>query len=305
MKFLMLIGLPGSGKSAYATRRARDDFRLNKNVKYISSDAIRGELYGNEADQSNPAKVFDTMYKRTVAALKDGCDVIYDATNISRKRRRDLLSRLPSSTEKFACVIWARYETCIERDSHRERTVGQAVIKRMLLAFQPPYYDEGWKRIEFKMNDKPYTMSELEGWLSVRNDNPHHSGTVGDHTRRVVREVTKRTSGREFDFNVCSSPTMAIAAYLHDIGKGFVKSFADCRGNETEIAHFYGHHNVGSYFSIGCEECCGMATKARATVAWLVNVHMDPFFDSRYYRNLSDDLRGVVDFLHQCDLAGA
>ena len=85
--FVMLIGIPGSGKSTWAKTMTKDHV-------VHSSDAIREELYGSYDVQDNPAKVFDLMQKRTVADLKAGNNVIYDATNLFSKRRMGLLTAL-------------------------------------------------------------------------------------------------------------------------------------------------------------------------------------------------------------------
>ena len=56
-KFIMLIGLPGSGKS-YIAEKTKAKM---KSVLVVSSDEIRKELFGDENDQQNPEKVFETM----------------------------------------------------------------------------------------------------------------------------------------------------------------------------------------------------------------------------------------------------
>lgn len=299
-KFVMLIGLPGAGKSQYA-EHLKSDLHLNSPT-ILSSDAIRKEIYGDETIQDKPEKVFELMRQRTVTSLNEGRDVVYDATNISRKKRRHLLSQLPPC-DKIACVIWAKYETCIKRDATRERSVGKSVIKRMLMNFQPPYFDEGWDRIEFKMNDTPYTRYDYDDWLDCEHDNPHHNNTVKEHTLRVMTAVSNITPARYAHKGLMD--TIRISAALHDIGKKFVKSFKDSRGNPCEIAHFYSHHNVGSYFAIGYEEVLGLDIKKRAMIVWLINVHMEPFFNSKYYTTLRDDLKSAVNILHKCDVEGA
>lgn len=115
VKFYMLIGLPGSGKSEVARQLA------DSNTTILSSDAIRKEFYGDETIQDDPAKIFEEMQRRTIAALKDGKNIIYDATNISRKKRKHLLSSITIPCEKIAYVVWARYETCVARDTGRNR----------------------------------------------------------------------------------------------------------------------------------------------------------------------------------------
>ena len=82
----IMIGIPGSGKSNYAKKCL-----LTNNSVYLSSDDIRVELYGFE-DQTHNDVVFETMKKRTLNALKEGKDVIYDATNLNKKRRSGIIS---------------------------------------------------------------------------------------------------------------------------------------------------------------------------------------------------------------------
>ena len=142
-KFIMLVGIPGSGKSTHAKSLIH-----TTNGIHLSSDGIRAELYGDESTQGNPSEVFELMHKRTLEALANGKNVIYDATNITRKDRASIMSKIPKYVETECHIVWAPIETCIERDSKRERTVGKEVIDRMLKRFQAPYYDEGFDSIK-------------------------------------------------------------------------------------------------------------------------------------------------------------
>lgn len=296
VKFTMLIGLPGSGKTEIASLLADD------NTVILSSDAIRKEFYGDETKQDDPAKIFEEMQRRSIALLKGGKNVIYDATNISRKKRKHLLSSITLPCLKIAYIVWARYETCLARDNDRNRNVGERVIKRMLLNFQPPYYDEGWDKIEFKINDEPYQRSDYDNWLDCKHDNPHHNNTVKEHTLQVMVEATKLQQGRS---RKGVAITLLVVASLHDIGKKFVKDFKNSRGEPSEIAHFYNHQNVGSYFAIGYEETLGLHPKQRALIYWLINVHMDPFLKTKYSSSLSNELSTLLDAFHKCDTLGA
>ena len=96
----IMIGFPGSGKSNYAKKCL-----INDNTEYLSSDDIRIELYGFE-DQTHNDVVFETMKKRTLNALRDGKDVIYDATNLSKKRRSGIISearKLSAQINAYLC----------------------------------------------------------------------------------------------------------------------------------------------------------------------------------------------------------
>ena len=88
----------------------------------MSSDDIRIELYGFE-DQTHNDVVFETMKKRTLNALKEGKDVIYDATNLNKKRRSGIINeahKLDAQVDAYLCctpinIILERNITRVER----------------------------------------------------------------------------------------------------------------------------------------------------------------------------------------------
>ena len=293
-KLEILIGLPGSGKSTYAKK----EHKSNSNPVYLSSDKIREELYGNESIQGNPTEVFTLMQSRAIEALKSGIDVFYDATNLTRKDRSGILVATPRYVCKQATVVFTPYEMCVERDVARERSVGKEVIDRMIRRFQPPFYDEGFDLIDVHKN---YSDEEYEqflkkyGSLSARtmilHDNPHHSFPVWEH----CQEAEKYVKDHFFFLEDRLKHELASAARLHDCGKYIVKDFHDSKGNPSEHAHYYQHQCVSSW------QC--MEEIFNEFVIWLVGAHMDPFLDTKYYRNLDPWMKEVVDILHEADLA--
>lgn len=80
--FIMMIGLPASGKSYKAET-------LSKlyNAHIHSSDKLRLELFGDENIQDKNNELFAELHRRIKKDLSVGKSVIYDATNISYKRR--------------------------------------------------------------------------------------------------------------------------------------------------------------------------------------------------------------------------
>ena len=80
-KFIMLCGLPGSGKSTYCNQ-----FKDKKDYIIVSSDSIREEL-GDINDQSRNNEVFKILHNRIKESLKNGLNVIQDSTSLSRKNR--------------------------------------------------------------------------------------------------------------------------------------------------------------------------------------------------------------------------
>ena len=144
MKCFMMIGVPGSGKSFEAEKIAeREDAII------VSSDAIRGEIYGDESRQENPKRVFEIVDERVKVALESGKNVIMDATNINGRRRAEWVSKMRiNGVEMIAVYVNTPLELCLERQNLRDRKVPEDVIRRMHNNLQSPAFSEGWDEIE-------------------------------------------------------------------------------------------------------------------------------------------------------------
>ncbi len=285
-KLIILCGIPGSGKTTYAKNYTERNF----NSIHLSSDVIRRELYGDESIQGNPGDVFSLMQKRAIEALNNGYDVLYDATNITRKDRSGIIGVCPKFARIECHIIWAPIEICIERDSARERTVGKDVIDRMLKRFQAVYYDEGIDKIEIIRSD--YSLMDTyydvcRNNMKISHDNPHHTLNIYEHCQAACEYVREASYWDD---------TLCFAAAVHDIGKPYTKAFVDSKGDACEYAHYYQHQAVGAWMSYGL---CGV----QPYTAWLISTHMEPFFNSKYYKNLPPFLKKDIDLLHEADLA--
>lgn len=281
---ILLVGVPGSGKTTYAKKY----IEAKPNTLHLSSDTIRQELYGDESIQGNPAEVFSLMQKRAVESLNEGHDVLYDATNVTRKDRASIIGICPKFTKIEAHIIWAPIETCIERDAARDRTVGKAVIDKMLKRFQAPYYDEGIDEIKIVKPDRFNSIMYYEHTkeaMNIPHDNHHHTLNIQQHCREAFEEIECKTN----------NGSLLIAAWYHDIGKPYVKSFTDSKGNPCDEAHYYQHQCLGAWMSYGIDEINPYS-------AWLISTHMDPFMNTKYYRSLPAFLKKDLDLLHEADL---
>lgn len=281
--FIMLVGVPGSGKSTFAKDL------VNTKTKYLSSDAIRGELYGDENCQNDPSKVFSLMHQRTLEALREGYDVVYDATNITRKNRKTILEQLPVYVKKECIIVWAPIDVCIERDLNRDRSVGEKVIIRMLRSFEAPFYDEGFESIKIK-NTAPYRIDSYQYYidsmraLRIPHDNPHHTADVFEHCMLCGKAL------RHMEL----PGVVEMAGFIHDIGKPFTKTFVNKKGETTEVAHYYDHQAVGAWISYGFP-------KASPDLAWLISSHMAPFINQKYYNSLDPLYKKWITALHAAD----
>jgi len=150
-ELMLMVGIPGSGKSTYIKELA------DKGYDVVNPDSIRVELTGNMADQSQNAKVWFTAHQRIIDKLKEGKNVILDATNVDRRGRREIVDRakreVPGTTVK-ALVLDVSLETAKERVKKRVKDKGldipEEVMTRMYNKFKlnPPSTDEGIDEIE-------------------------------------------------------------------------------------------------------------------------------------------------------------
>lgn len=265
--FVMLVGLPGSGKSTLIEKEY-------SNFCVHSSDAIREELSGDVNNQDINKQVFDTLHKRVKEDLTIGKNVVYDATNISWKRRKAFLQELNSIPCWKDCILMATpFELCVERNNSRERKVPYFVIERMYKNFDIPWYNEGWDAIEIAYTNAA-VMSQYGDWsrfptdhFNFNQESKWHTETLGDHCLKTLQYV----QGQQAELrDIIKSETM-IAAALHDCGKPFCKAFKDSRGNDSEFAHYYNHENVGAYNSLFYSKEDGIDS---LLVAALIRYHM-------------------------------
>lgn len=285
---ILLVGPPGAGKTTYAEKYVSQ----HVNTIHLSSDKIRKEMWGNEAIQGDNNEIFGRMQTMAVDGLNFGYDVIYDATNMTRKDRAGIISVCPKVAKIECHIIWATIETCIERDTARKRTVGKEVIDRMLKRFQAPYYDEGIDEIKVILpnhfNQQKYIDDSMNA-MKIPHDNPHHTLDIYNHCESAYKYIVSN--------DMCDN-TLALAASFHDIGKPYVKTFVNAKGEPSDTAHYYGHQCVGAYMVYGL-----VVDNIRVDVAWLVSTHMAPFLNEKYYRNLPSYLKTSIDLLHEADVA--
>lgn len=268
VKFFMMIGLVGSGKSCQAKKLATE-----YDAEIFSSDSLREEMFGNVNHQADNDALFKELHRRIRECLASGKSAIYDATNINYKRRMEFLKSLNKiPCEKIAILMATPYEICLERNAQRERKVPEQVIKRMYLNFSIPFWYEEWDDIQIVYSEgaenyKGWDREWIESVKKFNQDNSHHALSLGGHCWKAVKYIDSNTS-------CChtTSTELRHAAMLHDEGKMFTKNFYDAKGNPSEEAHYYSHEYCGAYNSLFYEMACN-----HLYVAQLIQWHMRPY----------------------------
>ena len=145
---ILLMGLPGSGKSTLAQALLNS----HRDCLLISTDAVRSQLFGNEAIQGSWLKIWLEVRRQFQdAVLQIGLGraslAIYDATNVVRKQRRQAIDLARKTGFSHITGLWVNtpLSVCLTRNWNRDRKVPEEVILRMnrRLTGAPPSTEEG------------------------------------------------------------------------------------------------------------------------------------------------------------------
>lgn len=322
--FIMTVGLPASGKSKLTEKLA-----IKYNAEIFSSDEIRKELTGTYEDQSQNKKVFELLHQRIKNALVEGKNIIYDATNINKKRRIHMINQEFVADEYICYYMATPLNTCIMRDSSREKAVGHGVINRMYKDLQVPFHDEGWNHIEYvypnsipegspankeiflqNIREKGKNHDELFEYLAtvsghfldifnMPQDSKYHSFSVSRHTFEVFSYISEHHPNQD----------LVVASLLHDIGKFATKSFENYNRVIKKYASFIGHENVGAQISMLILRRLGFSPDEVYRITRLVQYHMMPLnasekVDKRLRTWLDEFDHSQLMKLHEADQAG-
>ena len=289
---VVTVGLPSSGKTSWV-----DDFigeNQGKAIDVISSDKIREEVFNDIEDQNHNSEVFDLMKRRTKESLSQGHIAIYEATNISSKRRRALLKELNKYYDKAICLFkYKRLIACQIDNEKRDREVPSDVIDRMYRNFEIPHKNEGFDEIIVDFDEKTnlYLGNKSKGGIGFLKDELLAIETYDDYKSLLCQlglnqcidmpqdskwHTLSLSKHMYFCFRAVREChwhdiNLVIASMLHDISKPKVRT----EDKDQKYAHYYGHENASSYDVIDIlSRYVRVDIEDILEIAWLIGNHM-------------------------------
>lgn len=124
---IVLMGVPGSGKTTWASRM------FAGGADYVSSDHIRHELFGELVQDQNDL-VFGLFHYRILRALQRGHTVVADSTALDKTARLKLIDIADYAKASVQLVWFADWKEAVARNKERQgsKRVPADVMERMV-----------------------------------------------------------------------------------------------------------------------------------------------------------------------------
>lgn len=233
MKLILTHGLPGSGKSTWAEKLARES---NGSIVRVNRDDIRttvfGEDYHKKAPDKNCEELVTNIHRELmVGAWKKGKAVVCDDTNLNPIFTKNLVKL---AREHGASVEQEYFNVPVEVCQERNRKRGEAGGR-----FVPPEVIES-------MASKAYTDGDINRFIIADNGNVYNAPRVSRGQKKFDAWAEKR---KEFDNGrsiviVDVDGTLAMnnsdaEKYLPQSGKkdfkSFFKAIRDAKPNKNVV----------------------------------------------------------------------
>lgn len=144
--FYMLCGVPGAGKST-AIKKIQ---QMNPDAVVVCPDEYRKQLGGTYNHFADDDKIWNVLCPNDVnETINSGQSVIFDATNVTAKRRKSILNWIKAPAKKVAVVVEVPLAVALKQNQQRDpdKVVPDDVIKRMFDQFEYPTTSEGFDEV--------------------------------------------------------------------------------------------------------------------------------------------------------------
>jgi len=147
---IVLVGPPASGKSTYIGTMAHDSVIISTDdiVETIAKE--QGKTY-SEVWKTSVKEATKRMYVQLDEAIKNRKNVIWDQTNLTAKKRKEILSRFPKDYHTECVYFMVDQEELLSRLKERARQTGKnipiGIVINMIETYEIPDTSEGFNRV--------------------------------------------------------------------------------------------------------------------------------------------------------------
>ena len=132
VRVILTKGLPGSGKTTWATRVLAESPGVYKRV---NKDELRLMLDGGKYTPANERFVEEVRDRIILTAIEAGKNVIVDDTNLDPHHETHIRRLVDGRAEVVVEEFDVSLDECIRRDAGRSAPVGERVIRQMYRDF--------------------------------------------------------------------------------------------------------------------------------------------------------------------------
>lgn len=158
MKCTVLVGLPASGKSTYVKNfliKTPNSFVYSTDQEIENLCSSNGLTY-DEGFSKFVDIATKTANEKLEHALKTDQDIVWDQTNLGKKKRMQIVQKMKQNKYDVSCVVFmspTEVDDVVEWNrrllSRQGKTIPDHIMTNMVKSFSTPSLDEGYTELTF------------------------------------------------------------------------------------------------------------------------------------------------------------
>jgi predicted kinase len=160
---VIVLGLPGSGKSYFASRLAQ-----MLGADYVNSDRLRKELFPKRTySAEEKSKVYEAMFKTMKEAIVQRKNLVLDATFHKNATRKQLKNSIKGKEQLFFIEVQAEENTVKERlKKHRPYSEADFKVHKLI--------QQQWEPLQIPHLTIASTNDNIDNMLQEAAQYLHH-----------------------------------------------------------------------------------------------------------------------------------